>query len=339
MGQIIFILGLFIFVSLSWFVYPIFASIQSVLLLGSELSLNEFGDMYGSLNTLFSGLAFAGVIISIRLQSKELSETRKEMKNQGAQFEQQTNALNKQVFENSFFKLLAFNNEIIQSLSFERNVPSSTGSRKEIINGRSVISYFGNIFESMTRQLDKGVVNFSNHYETMTDVYLHLNRNYTYVLDIFFRNIYQALVFLDDSDLGYIEKNKYSALIRAQLSKHEIWLLYYDCISRTGNDDFKRLLEQFEFFEFMSPESITSWQDILKYNIFIFGLTNRPMFEKYLLSLVESNEDLKEGKSVLAYYDGNVEPVDITGYPFDHIKSELMARKIIWIELSENSNN
>ena len=39
-----------------------------------------FGDMFGSVNTLFSGLAFAGVLFTIVLQGWELSATRSELK-------------------------------------------------------------------------------------------------------------------------------------------------------------------------------------------------------------------------------------------------------------------
>ncbi len=38
-----------------------------------------FGDMFGTVNTLFSGLAFAGIIYAIFLQSKELSLQRQEL--------------------------------------------------------------------------------------------------------------------------------------------------------------------------------------------------------------------------------------------------------------------
>lgn len=38
-----------------------------------------FGDMFGSVNALFSGLAFAGIILTIFLQSKELSLQREEL--------------------------------------------------------------------------------------------------------------------------------------------------------------------------------------------------------------------------------------------------------------------
>lgn len=39
-----------------------------------------FGDMFGAVNTLFSGLAFAGLIYTIYLQSNELSLQRDELK-------------------------------------------------------------------------------------------------------------------------------------------------------------------------------------------------------------------------------------------------------------------
>ena len=39
----------------------------------------QFGDMFGAVNALFSGLAFTGVIIAILIQRDELSLQRKEL--------------------------------------------------------------------------------------------------------------------------------------------------------------------------------------------------------------------------------------------------------------------
>jgi hypothetical protein len=39
----------------------------------------QFGDLYGAINALFSGLAFAGVIVTILLQSRELALQREEL--------------------------------------------------------------------------------------------------------------------------------------------------------------------------------------------------------------------------------------------------------------------
>lgn len=40
----------------------------------------QFGDLFGGLNTLFSGLAFAGVVYAILLQRKDLELQREELK-------------------------------------------------------------------------------------------------------------------------------------------------------------------------------------------------------------------------------------------------------------------
>ncbi len=41
-----------------------------------------FGDSFGVLNTLFSGLAFVGIIVSIKMQNDEMREQRKELQKQ-----------------------------------------------------------------------------------------------------------------------------------------------------------------------------------------------------------------------------------------------------------------
>jgi hypothetical protein len=60
--------------SLSWWL------ITSSQLLASWELRGTFGDMFGAVNSLFSGLAFAGVIYAILLQRRELQETREELR-------------------------------------------------------------------------------------------------------------------------------------------------------------------------------------------------------------------------------------------------------------------
>ncbi len=62
-----------------------------------------FGDMFGAVNAIFSGLAFAGIIFTILLQKKELAlqrqelkDTRKELKRAATAQENSERALNRQ---------------------------------------------------------------------------------------------------------------------------------------------------------------------------------------------------------------------------------------------------
>src|SRR5687768_11681898 len=67
----------------------------------------QFGDMFGAINALFSGLAFAGIIITILLQGRELALQRNELSLTRKEFKQQNETLWLQRFENTFFNLLS----------------------------------------------------------------------------------------------------------------------------------------------------------------------------------------------------------------------------------------
>lgn len=76
---------------------------------------NEVGDSYGALNTLFSGFAFVGIIISIFMQSEELKlqrdeikENRKEIQNQSKELARQAENLKISAELNSLNSLLTY---------------------------------------------------------------------------------------------------------------------------------------------------------------------------------------------------------------------------------------
>ena len=78
--------------------------------LDDEMERGAFGDKFGSINSLFSGLAFGSIIISLyfqnqdlALQKKELTDTRKEFINQN--------------FHTTFFNLLKTQRQITDEIS------------------------------------------------------------------------------------------------------------------------------------------------------------------------------------------------------------------------------
>lgn len=68
-----------------------------------DVSYGEYGDIYGGLNTLFTGLAFIGLLVTISFQHLELTETRNEFVKQTKQFENQTDILKEQLNEQKSF--------------------------------------------------------------------------------------------------------------------------------------------------------------------------------------------------------------------------------------------
>ena len=99
------LLFLFSGVLVLWIVTPIVTS----MFLTDWQTRGQFGDVYGSINALFSGLAFAGVIVAILLQRQELilqrqelSLTRQELTKSASAQEEAQKALNKSIYAQSF---------------------------------------------------------------------------------------------------------------------------------------------------------------------------------------------------------------------------------------------
>ncbi|MDX2006246.1 MAG: hypothetical protein SFU83_13280 [Meiothermus sp.] len=94
------------------------------------------GDTFGLLNALFSGLAFAGLIVTILLQSRELglqrqelAETRAELQGQKVELEKQNQLIADQRWEDTFFRLLELHRKQFDSVTFEVNSNSSVSTQ------------------------------------------------------------------------------------------------------------------------------------------------------------------------------------------------------------------
>ncbi|MFZ2951109.1 MAG: hypothetical protein WA003_16660 [Desulfuromonadaceae bacterium] len=113
----------------------------SGLLLHKDPNRGTFGDMFGAVNALFSGLAFGGVIYAILLQRKELalqrSElelTRNELEGQKLQLKAQNKTLEKENFENTFFLLLNLQQQILQDIDIRLK-------EQKVLRGRRCFRY------------------------------------------------------------------------------------------------------------------------------------------------------------------------------------------------------
>lgn len=82
---------LFVFVIGAWLLSWFF--INEFIAVPTDRGL--FGDMFGAINSLFSGLAFAGVIVTIILQKQELSLQREELKMTREELKRTANAQEK----------------------------------------------------------------------------------------------------------------------------------------------------------------------------------------------------------------------------------------------------
>ena len=74
--------SLFLKVSLLVTIIWAVSALVLILLVDDFSKSGTFGDSFGVLNTLFSGLAFAGIIVTVKMQNDEMREQRKELQKQ-----------------------------------------------------------------------------------------------------------------------------------------------------------------------------------------------------------------------------------------------------------------
>jgi len=259
--------------------------------------IGQLGDTFNILTSLFTGLAFAGLLISISLQKEELGEVKKEFKEQTKALESQQKEMVIQSFDNKFFQMLNLFNNIIDGLSYKRRNTSYATARTHIdytqyggINAplpipeefhkyekREVLIRIKNIFE-------KQLLENQNNFQLSFD---YLNREHDTTFKFYFINLYQILKYVDKQFDNDIESAKnYTNIVRAQLSKDELVLLFYNAIGVIpfSGKNYKILVEKYAFFEHLTYQDLNRNNNIDTIDI---------LLKKYKIEAFGKNEELK----------------------------------------------
>lgn len=206
----------------------------------------QFGDMFGAVNALFSGLAFAGLIITLilqrrelELQRQELALTRKEMEDQTAEFEKQNETLRIQRFENTFFNMLSQFQEVVNNLKVT----------KDFYNGEGRSSFEKTYVKNEQIEQSMNDFNYLSMYSIIfrDGVNGYKRSDMPKFFDHYFRLLYRILKYVDESKLitDFDEKYEYTAMLRAMLSRYELVWLYYNGLSPYGEEKLKPLVERY----------------------------------------------------------------------------------------------
>ncbi|HHF2921133.1 hypothetical protein D8S93_24550 [Vibrio sp. VGrn 2] len=236
---VIFFFGLVVSVSLFL--------LNIVLRVFTDWKLGEFGDFFGGvLNPILTFLMFIGLIITIIVQKTELALARNEFNRTANALVEQSESSKTQSIETTFFNLLKIHLDSIESLKFNNSALCC------IINEKNDSSSGRAVFSSILKWMDKDDPNttYSSFQETENHIVGH-----------YFRGLYQILSFIDSCELTDSEKEKYSRIVRAQLSTDELAVLYFNCIcEKVDSGQFRRLLIKFKILEHLKI-SKESWQE------------------------------------------------------------------------------
>lgn len=236
----------------------------------SELSISRsgvFGDSFGPLTSLFTGLAFAGLIVTIVMQKDELALQRNELNLTRKEMRAQNKTLKIQRFENTFFKMLEF-----LDLSRSEITYTDLTENEEPFKGKSAISkiystfFNSHLHERVPTGIPQGLgpttkTVFKKSCKTKEGITRELKEllttKYGENLAQYFKTLYRILKFVDGADfIKNKHKHIYTSLVRAQLSRYEPSLLFYNCISDFGAEKMAPLVKKYRLLKHMDPHTI-----------------------------------------------------------------------------------
>lgn len=207
--------------------------------LGNVDKAGVFGDSFGVLTSLFSGLAFAGIVFTILLQKEDLGIQRNELRLTRMELEKQVNAIKHQNFESTFFQMLRLHNEIVQGIDLRsQGDVTTTGRDCFVVFYRRIEALYG------IKKRENLGLSEQELIETAYAEFWEQNRN---DLGHYFRYLYTIFKFLKKSSIN--DKRLYSNIVRAQLSDQELLTLFYNCLYIFGVEKFKPLVEEFAIFD------------------------------------------------------------------------------------------
>lgn len=215
--------------------------------------------MFGAVNALFSGLAFAGLFYAIllqrqelALQREELSLARQEMQGQRAVLEAQSSTLKKQNFEDTFFRMLGIQSDIVREIDI-RNGGNVVNQGRDCFK-----SFFSNRFGAYFAHRPDREIGLPR----LREAYVEFFEKNQADIGHYFRNLYTLIKFVDGSDVE--DKRAYTNIVRAQLSSYEQLLLFYNCLTPLGGD-FKGFVERYALLKHMPTTELLDQQHLSFY--------------------------------------------------------------------------
>ena len=284
----LFTILLVVIILIVWLISPFFIQCY----FNNWTTSGTFGDSFGAINSLFSGLALAGIIYTIYLQKIELELQRKESRETKIQSRTQS-------FENMFFNLFKIHQELRKEISFNTSSVIFTKSKKKIINGKQFFEFAHKDFIELwekeykeegefgstplynlhisdykyekpngTKKTDGKIINHTveKHLKYITDLkYPIFWEKYANYLGDYFRNIYHILKFISTEKSREIKNNeskregvsekyrKYADILQSQMSYSELFFMFYNAQKYTK---VKPYIKEFDFVENLTIKNL-----------------------------------------------------------------------------------
>lgn len=206
----------------------------------------QWGDSFGSLNALFSGLAFLGVYTALIMQEKASRR--------------QIDDYHRQRFESTYFELVSLLSKSRDEVRF-LPTPGYRKNHQKKYPGAQIKTCRGNAaFKNAVFNMRYFIERFDkiDNTKKLTDADLisliyrrYIHRRYESTFSPYFRIVYTILKRIKaDKTLTEQEKVQYANLLRSQMTSFEISLSAFNGLTEESND-FSELLTEFHMLKYL----------------------------------------------------------------------------------------
>lgn len=192
-----------------------------------------FGDFVsGIAGTALAGATLVAVALTLSLQARELDASRRVLRDQAR-------TLNKQTFEATFFQLL----QRFTTISAPLHEKSTFDFFRTAVVRQFVDSHRPNRREDLLGAFQNAYAETYGDYEDSMAVY--------------FRTLFHLIKVVEKASISPQDKADYISLIRAQLSTHELVVLFFNTAgSAEGRDGLRPLVEKYGMLKHMKHLTI-----------------------------------------------------------------------------------
>jgi hypothetical protein len=186
-----------------------------------------FGESFGVINTIFSGLAFAGLILTIHLQRHELAESKETFR--------------KERFEDSFYRLLGYyrqNLDDIKIIDHKTNTAHDGVAALIFLIKKlhTAMQKYSHFLDTDAPE-DRKVYYFKLFLETQR--ILSRQTRYLGTLECLLEQI--------ENELPSVEsRTPYWRILMSQLTIFEVKYIFYSCLVAPENDNLRNLIHRSE---------------------------------------------------------------------------------------------
>lgn len=191
----------------------------------NSLTLGTFGDFVGGVvNPVLTFLTFMGLLITIILQQRGLTEARA-----GAS-------------ESTFFEMLSLHNSIVHAMDVQRR-------NQDALHGRDCFRHFVKVMREAYEKSTK-----PTELERVIEGHEVLWEQFYGDLAHYYRYLYNVIRFIDEN-MDDKNKVRYIRILRAQLNDDEMVVLFYNGLTDRARK-FKVYIEAFSLFDNLPKERL-----------------------------------------------------------------------------------